>query len=524
MSAGEYLATLSEEGRYRLLVDAITDYAVYMLDQHGYVSSWNVGAQRFKGYTANEIIGQHFSKFYTPEDREKHAPEKALETARTEGRFEAEGWRLRKDGTRFWTHVVIDPIRSPEGELLGYAKITRDLTERLEAQRQIEISRQALFQAQKLEAIGQLTGGIAHDFNNLLMAIQSSLQLLHKRLPDDARAHALLDNAMQGVHRGTGLTQRMLAFARRQQFDPQATNLAQTALSMADLFQRSIEPTIDISFEFPGDLPDSISDPNQFETALLNLVLNARDAMPTGGRITLSAQVEKLGLANALDIEAGDYVCFAVEDDGEGMDADTLERAIEPFFTTKGIGKGTGLGLSMVDGMMRQWGGRMMLKSVLGKGTRVELWLPVATDQVAPAEHAQPPASIPETQGELRILVVDDDPLVLLGTSAMLEDLGHAVLEAHSAQQALDILDADEVGIVISDHAMPRMTGLELANEVRKRWSHLPFILATGYAELAADEGSIQYKLAKPFTQDELRKAIAEAMASQGNRAEALTA
>jgi PAS domain S-box-containing protein len=289
-----YLASLTDEGRYRLLIEAVTDYAVYLLDPLGIVTTWNPGAQRFKGYTSGEIIGQHFSRFYTEQDKEAGVPARALETAKREGKFEAEGWRVRKDGSRFWAYVVIDPIRQPSGEIVGFAKITRDLTERKEAEEELEKAREFSLQAQKLKAIGQLTGGIAHDFNNLLTAVLGSLELLRKRLPDDPRSIALLENAAQGAQRGTNLTKRMLAFARNYELNKEVVGIPDLVRGMTELLQRSLGPTFNLETHFPLILKPVEVDSNQLELALLNLTLNARDAMSDGGDIILAARKKTL--------------------------------------------------------------------------------------------------------------------------------------------------------------------------------------------------------------------------------------
>ena len=375
-------ASLTEEGRYRLLIEAVTDYAIYMLDPTGIVSSWNPGAERFKGYAASEIIGQHFSRFYTEEDQKSGLPARALETAQREGKFENEGWRVRKDGTRFWAFVVIDPIRRPSGEIIGFAKITRDLTERREAQQKLAETREALLQSQKMDAIGQLTGGIAHDFNNLLMAVIGSLELMRKRLPNDPKLVALLDNAVHGAKRGATLTNRMLAFARRQELKQEPVDIPELVRGMTELLQRSLGPSINIETRFPLVSKPVLGDANQLEMILLNLTVNARDAMPDGGQIVIATREEVLQAGNQL--KPGTYICLTVSDTGTGMDEGTLARAMEPFFTTKGIGKGTGLGLSMVHGVAEQSRGWFTLRSRKGEGTTAELWLPVAEGK-APA-------------------------------------------------------------------------------------------------------------------------------------------
>ncbi|MBN9602786.1 MAG: PAS domain S-box protein [Afipia felis] len=505
-------ASQIEDGRYRLLVEAVTDYAIYMLDPSGIITSWNPGAERFKGYSASEIIGRHFSCFYPEAERNDGLPERALETARREGKFESEGWRVRKDGTLFWAFVVIDPIRAPNGSVVGYAKITRDLTERRNAQINLDQHREALLHSQKMEAIGQLTGGIAHDFNNLLMAVMGSLELMRKRLPDDPKLHTLLENAMQGARRGSTLTQRMLAFARRQDLVQAAIDIPNLIRGMTELLQRSLGPSIDIQTQFPLAIAPALTDANQLEMALLNLAVNARDAMPDGGRIVIAAREEDISEENKLALSPGRYVCLSVEDGGGGMDADTLRRAAEPFFTTKGPGKGTGLGLSMVHGLTEQCGGRFVLQSATGKGTTAELWLPVATSTLSATQQTSQITRVAPGQESMVVLAVDDDTLVLTNTIAMLEDLGHIGVAASSAQEALDILrNHDGIDLVITDQAMPHTTGLQLVQAIRAQWPALPVILATGYAELEPGAGDDVAKLAKPFTQVELRREIMEA-------------
>lgn len=510
---GEMAERARSEEQFRLLIQGVTDYAIYMLDPEGRISNWNVGAERIKGYTPAEIIGEHVSRFYTDEDRAAGLPEIGLAAAVREGRFEREGWRVRKDGTRFWAHVVIDAIRDPAGTLTGYAKVTRDITERLKTQKQLEEAREALFQSQKLEAIGQLTGGIAHDFNNLLMVVLGSLTLMRKRLPPEVDAALpLLDNAVQAAQRGATLTKRMLAFARRQELKIMAVDIPDLVRGMADLLQRSLGPSITIETRFPLVLPKASTDLNQLESALLNIAVNARDAMPEGGSITIAAKV-----ATADEPVPGRYVCLSVTDTGEGMDPETLARATEPFFTTKGVGKGTGLGLSTVHGLMQQSHGRMVLASRKGTGTTIELWLPVASADadLSPAADAAPVPDATAAPGRLRIMAVDDDGLVLMNTIAMLEELGHAAVGATTADQALDALRREAADLVITDHAMPRMTGAELADRIAAEWPGLPVILATGYAELPMGAGADLPKLAKPFSLEELEAAIRSATAAE---------
>ena len=490
--------------QFRLLVQGVTDYAIYLIDLEGKVISWNAGAQRIKGYSPDEIIGRQFSQFYTPEDVASDQPRIALETARSHGRFEKEGWRLRKDGTPFWAHVVIDPIHNDSGELIGFAKITRDNTERREAAKKLEAARDALFQSQKLEAIGQLTGGVAHDFNNLLMAIMSSLEMLRKLMPDDPRMLRLLDNAMQGTERGATLTRRMLAFARKQELKLENIDVPLLIHGMSDLLSRTLGPTVHIETRFSGHMKPILADSNQVEMALLNLAVNARDAMgEQGGDIVIAAR--EYDIAGEHGLQSGKYVCLSVADSGSGMDQATLNRAMEPFFTTKGVGRGTGLGLPMVHGLAEQIGGRFVLQSTLGKGTTAELWMPVSN--VADSNVAELEVTpLPTAQSRpCKILVVDDDPLVLMSSVIMLEDLGHTVLEASSGKAALVILESDDgIEVLITDQAMPHMSGLQLIEAIRRQRPDLPFILATGYAELEEEPAIPLPRLIKPFTQSDL--------------------
>jgi PAS domain S-box-containing protein len=501
----ERALTQSQE-QFHLLVQGVTDYAIYMLDPDGRVASWNVGAQRIKGYTPEEIIGQHFSRFYTEEDRAAGAPALALKTALAEGRFEKEGQRVRKDGTVFRAHVIIDPVRDDDGKLIGYAKVTRDVTERHRNQLALDQAREALFQSQKIEAVGKLTGGVAHDFNNLLMAILGSLHLLSRRMPDDPQLARFLNNAVEAAKRGATLTQRMLAFARRQSLKPEPVNTTALVHGMSELLQRSLGDGVEIETKLKLALPPVMADANQLELALLNLATNARDAMPGGGKVVIASGMREVKPENADRLKPGRYICLSVSDQGEGMDAETLAHAAEPFFTTKGVGKGTGLGLAMVQGMTEQMGGKLILTSEKGKGTCAQICLPVA-DRAGPAAEAAVPETVPEAR-PLNILAVDDDMLVLLNTSAMLEDMGHTVFEAGSGADALKRMRDEVIDLVITDQAMPGMTGHQLAAAIRKEWPGMPIILATGYAELPEGAPANLPILNKPFDETQLRRAI----------------
>ncbi|OHV85113.1 PAS domain-containing sensor histidine kinase [Rhizobium sp. LCM 4573] len=504
------------EQKFQLLVQGVTDYAIYMLDPEGYVTNWNVGAERIKGYTADEIVGCHFSQFYTEEDRLAGEPQKSLETARQEGRIEREGLRQRKDGTRFWAHVIIDAIHDERGELIGFAKITRDVTEKVEAQKALNQAREELFQAQKMEAIGQLTGGIAHDFNNLLMAILGSLQILRKRMPSDPALSPLVDNAIQGAERGAALTQRMLAFSRRQDLNMQAVDISALVMELMDFMQRSLGSTVRIETRLAEHPTHVMTDPVQLETALLNLVVNARDAMPGGGAIIIEAREVDIPVRRG-SLKPGRYVELSVADTGEGMDEETLTQATTPFFTTKGVGKGTGLGLSMVQGLTEQSGGKLAIESRKGEGTKVSLFLPGANSSAVPQPEEAATSSMAVPRKQLTVLAVDDDALVLMNTTLMLEDLGHRVIEAYSGVDALNTLrnGDNRIDLVITDHSMPRMSGSELAAEIHAEWPDLPIVLATGYAELPKGGDNRLPRLGKPFSQDQLQEVIATVLCAK---------
>ncbi|HFQ6049372.1 TPA: PAS domain S-box protein [Pseudomonas aeruginosa] len=496
--------------QFRLLVQSVTDYAIYMLDHRGRITNWNLGAQRIKGYLPEEVIGRHFSCFYTPEDREAGEPARGLAAAEREGRFEKEGWRVRKDGSRFWANVVIDPIRDSDGRLIGFAKVTRDITHRIEAERELERARQELFQAQKMESLGHLTGGVAHDFNNLLTVIIGSLGLLKKRLPGDQRTADLLQNALEAAQRGANLTQRMLSFARKQRLDPQPCAIPDLLRGMTDLLIHSLGPSVSIETRFPLDLDLGLTDANQLELSIINLATNARDAMPNGGRIVFSASNQRVPADNPHRLAPGNYICLSISDTGSGMDEETLRRAVEPFYTTKGVGRGTGLGLSIVDGLAEQLGGRLTLESQPGVGTTANIWIPAVprTPESARTGNGATPQAPSESERvrlSCRVLVVDDDPLVLNNTAAMLEDLGCSVLKADSGSLALEILTATpELDILLTDQAMPRMNGSQLVERVMAQGRPLKMALATGFAEKIEGAAAQLPKLVKPFGQEEL--------------------
>ncbi len=417
--------------------------------------------------------------------------------------------------TRQLEQFNADLERRVEERTAELRKFNEELELKVEERtRERETALAQLFEAQKMDTIGRLTGGVAHDFNNLLMAVLGSLTLLEKRLPEDPHSRRLLQNAIQGADRGKALTQRLLAFSRRQELKPQAVAFDELLKGMEDLLKRALGHGIELDGELPAGLPPVLVDANQLELALLNVALNARDAMPTGGvmRITAAAKTLKSN-GSAAALPPGDYVRITIVDTGLGMDPATLAKATEPFFTTKGPGKGTGLGLSMVHGLAAQSGGLLRIDSTPNVGTTVELWLPRAQSSPTALVRAVEPSARPPTK-PCTVLIVDDDLLVMTGTAAMIEDLGHTPIEAHSGAEALTLLSSGvKVDVVLTDHAMPTMTGLQLAQSIRNRFPGLPIILATGYAELPGDPAALGIsRLAKPCSQNEIAAALHAAL------------
>ncbi len=477
------------EDQFSLMVQGVTDYGVYMLDADGNVSSWNTGVQRITGYREEEILGKDFSVFYTEEDRRKGDPRRALDAAARDGRFENEVWRVRKDGSMFRANVLINPVPSANNGIVGFAIVTHDITQVSNAQAALKTARAALFQSQKMEAIGQLTGGVANDFNNILMAVLGGLEIVRRRLPEDPNITPLLDNAAQAARRGKSLTQRMLAFSRRQELKPEAVDLSALVLGMTDLLQRSAGPCITIETCIPLALEPIYVDPNHLELALLNLIMNARDAMPNGGSITLAAR------PGSLYPSGRDYICLSVTDAGDGMDDATLSSAREPFFTSRGIG----LGLSMVDELAQQSGGRLIIDSRPGEGTVAELWLPMANRNGV--EISDGCGGLTVNAHPLVVLAVDDDNVALENTMRMVEDLGHWALGATSEEKALDILRREKtLDLLIIDHNMRRM---ELAGAIQSESPSLQVICST------PEPDPLLVQLPKPFSQENLVRAIA---------------
>jgi PAS domain S-box-containing protein len=511
--------------QFRLLVQGVTDYAIYMLDPAGLVSSWNLGAHRIKGYAPEEIIGQHFSRFYTDDDRAAGVPEHGLATAAREGRWETEAWRVRKDGSRFWAHVVLDCIRDETGEIAGFAKITRDITERREAQRALEEAREALFQSQKMEAVGQLTGGVAHDFNNLLTVILGGLDTIRRSKPGEtARVARALDMSIRATERAASLTSRLLAFSRRQPLRPSPADLNIVVRDMSELLHRTLGEDIDLECVLAQRLWTVNVDRNQLESAILNLAVNARDAMPDGGKLTIETANTRLDETYAesdAEVTPGQYAVVAVSDTGMGMDRATLDRVFEPFFTTKEVGRGTGLGLSMVYGFVKQSGGHIKIYSEEGHGTTFKIYLPRADMQAGRDTDSD---ASPLVGGCETVLAVEDDPAVRASVIAQLESLGYKVLTAANGEEALAAIVDDVVfDLLFTDVIMPGpMNGRRLAEEAMKRRTNLKVLFTSGYTESAImHHGRLDpgvFLLPKPYRKSDLARMIRLTLSSAEQR------
>jgi PAS domain S-box-containing protein len=495
------------ERRFRLLVEGVTDYAIFMLDPDGHIINWNPGAERTKGYKREEILGRHFSTFYTDEDKRAGIPAKALSVAAQTGKFEAEGWRVRKDESRFWANVVINAIRDAKGKIVGFAKITRDLTERRAADERAK-------QAQKMEAIGQLTGGVAHDFNNLLTIIIGNLETLQRSLDgapiDVDRLGRSTINAMTGARRAEMLTQRLLAFSRQQPLEPKSLDISRLVTGMTDMLRRTLGEHITVETILGGGVWQAHADPNQLELAIINLAVNARDAMPNGGRLTLetaNVYLDERYAIGQIEVVPGQYVMLAITDNGSGMTSEVKAKAFDPFFTTKDVGHGTGLGLSQVYGFVKQSRGHVKIYSEVGEGTTIKLYLPRAHSTESMKDQHAEVHSLPRGSGAEIVLVVEDNADVRTYTCDTLRELGYVVLEAENGRRGLALLEAHPQAVVMfTDVGLPGgMNGRQLADEARRRRPDLKVLFTTGYARNAiVHEGRLDpgvELITKPFSQ-----------------------
>jgi len=503
----------SREASFARLLGGIRDCAIYMIDSQGYVTSWNAGAERIKGYTETEILGRHFSEFYTPDDRTAGKPALALATAARTGKFEGEGWRVKKDGSRFWASVLIDAIKESD-TLIGFAKVTRDMTESRAIQDQ-------LHQSQKMEAIGQLTGGVAHDFNNLLTVILGNLDTLSQQVPaEHARWRRAIEQAVRASERAAGLTQQLLAFARQQPLKPTAEDINRLLSRWTELIRRTLPESVSIRRIEHAEAGSAEVDRNQLESALLNLAVNARDAMPNGGTLTIETgrtQVRQHDVHVPFDLKAGDYVFISISDTGVGMTQEILARAFEPFFTTKPLGQGTGLGLSQVFGFVKQSGGNVKMYSRPGDGTTVKIYLPRMSEQVDEQDAERDAATAVGGKQSGSILIVEDNDGVRAFASDALRDYGFTVVEAADATEALRILDAGAtIDLLFTDIGLPGVDGRELVAIVQHKHPHMRLLFTSGYAQMPTSTNSCWDSdiplLSKPFTRGQLYEKVMQVL------------
>jgi PAS domain S-box-containing protein len=504
------LALKNAKRHFQIFMEGVTDYAIFLLDSSGRVASWNSGAQNIIGYKADEVIGKHFGIFYRPDERRAGEPKRALATAVRNGKYEVEGWRIRKNGTPFFMTGALTAIRDDDGSLIGLANIIRDATERRDTQEKLVEAREQLATAQKMEAIGKLTGGIAHDFNNLLMIIGGNAQTF-KRLLDPKLPRAI-EAIQTAAKRGESLTRQLLTFSRRQQLSPTVVDLSTSIRNMRTMLESSLRGNIVYDENIAHGIWPTKVDLAELELAIVNIAVNARDAMPNGGTFTLTAGNVETDESLRDDENNQGYVAISFSDSGMGIPPNLLSKIFDPFFTTKEVGKGTGLGLSQVYGFAHQAGGTVTADSTVGEGTTITVYLPSCTDEAAAAEEA----AVIDTQRLQRpmVLVVDDSAEVAEVTSSLFEHLGYDTVYRDSAEAALKLLsEGAKIDLVFSDIVMPgTIDGVGLATEVRARYPHLPVILTTGYSDAAQAAPSDLKILRKPFDSDMLRGFIQDTM------------
>ena len=491
----------STKRRFQIFLESVSDYAIFVLDSSGHVASWNSTAQQIIGYATQEIVGKHFSIFYRPDERRAGVPNRALELAVQKDRHEVEGWRIRKNGTPFFVTGVLTAIRDDNSNLLGFASVIRDATERRDTQEKLVEAREQLAMAQKMEAIGKLTGGIAHDFNNLLMIIGGSAQLF-KRLLDPKLPRAI-EALQSAAKRGETLTRQLLTFSRRQHLSPTVVDLNASIRNLRPMIESSLRGNIVYKETINPNLWPVKVDLAELELAIVNIAVNARDAMPNGGVFALTAENVTVNNSSGQDGQNGDFVAIEFGDSGTGIPPDLLSKIFDPFFTTKEVGKGSGLGLSQVYGFAHQSGGTVRAESKVGLGTAITIYLPsyagVAIDAPKISETARAPRPM--------VLIVDDSAEVAEVTSSLFEHLGYDTVYCDSAEAALRLLaDGTKIDLVFSDIVMPgTIDGVGLAGEVQARYPHLPVILTTGYSDAAQAAPPSLPILRKPFDADALR-------------------
>jgi signal transduction histidine kinase len=455
-----------------------------------------------------EIIGQHFSRFYTNADQAAGKPARALTIAKEAGRYEEDGWRVRKDGSFFWASVVIDPIRDDDGRVIGFAKITRDITERREAQLALDRVQKQLAESRKMDALGQLTGGVAHDFNNLLMVVTGNIQTIKEVVAQHPKATRAAQAIEFAADRGATLTRQLLTFSRRQRVNPESVDTRQSIESIREVLTSALRRNVTLAIDIPAETWPVTVDVSEFEIALVNLAVNARDAMPDGGTVTVTAK--NSSVSENKSIPSGDYVAITIKDTGVGIPEDILTNVFDPFFTTKPVGKGTGLGLSQVHGFAHQAGGTVHIESTFGHGTAVTICLPRAI-----ADFINSDVERERTHAEQvhtgTVLLVEDNPEVATATTGLLEQLGYTVRWAPGADEALQEIKKNGIDVVLSDIVMPgRVDGLGLARMIKQSHPSLPILLATGYSEAAQSVRSEFPILRKPYQMNELGRALAE--------------
>jgi PAS domain S-box-containing protein len=502
------LALESIRRHFHILIEGVVDYAIFALDKEGHISSWNSTAQKITGYTREEIVGQHFGIFYRPDERRAGAPARALESAIQRGKYEVEGWRIKKNGTPFFTTGSVSSSHDDSGNLIGFINVLRDATERRDAEEKLVEAREQLAMSQKMEAIGKLTGGIAHDFNNLLMIIGGSAQIFARLL--DPKLPKAIEAIQNAAKRGESLTRQLLTFSRRQHLSPTIVDLNASIRNMRTMIESSLRGNIVYNENIGEGVAQIRVDLAELELAIVNIAVNARDAMQNGGTFTVTVN-SVTAEQDTGDHRAGDaFFAIAFSDTGTGIPPHLLSKMFDPFFTTKEVGKGTGLGLSQVYGFAHQAGGSVTADSKVGQGTTITIYLPACADeQIASEEPAAAKTKARHSQRRM-VLVVDDNADVADVTSALFEQLGYETIYRDSAEAALKLIETGaKVDLVFSDIVMPgTIDGVGLAREIRSRYPTLPIALTTGYSDAAKAAPSNLRILRKPFDTDALRDFI----------------